>query len=144
MMREYQRLERTDPAFATAFAAQHPASASDNSVANGIRRVLDWLHSATDQQRSLIGTACRGWLTLALASERTPSAIDLVVLDYRNRRLAERIAADTHRSIYITYGAQHLSGLLTELQASDPAWKIMSLKWLRAIDTPEHPTGTID
>lgn len=143
MMREYQRLEAADPGFAAAVAAANSSSSSDNSFANGIGQVLNWLHSATDRQRSLVGTACRGWMTMALTSDRQPSAIDEVVLDFRNRKLAERILADTHDSIYTTYGAEHLPGLLADLQASDPAWEIKSLKWLRAIDTPENLSGKI-
>jgi hypothetical protein len=45
--------------------------------------------------------------------------------------------------IFITYGAGHLPGLLGDLQKSDPAWEIKSLKWMRTIETPEDLEGQI-
>lgn len=143
MMHEYDRLMASDPAFAAAINAKAPAQADDSGRSNRISTLFDWLQSATPGQRNLIGTACRGWMNMMLAQPEQADPINAVVLDFRNRKLSERIVADTHQDIYITYGAGHLPGLLADLKAADPAWEIKSLKWLRAIDTPENLDGEI-
>lgn len=142
MMHEYERLVAADPAFAAAVAAEKSKSDGDED-GGGIGQLVGLLKSATREQRSLIGTACRGWVTMILSGQEAPSALDPVILDFRNRKLAERIVSDTHQNIYMTYGAGHLPGLLADLQASDPAWQIKSLKWMRTIDTPEDLSGAI-
>ena len=57
--------------------------------------------------------------------------------------LAELIAARSDQKIFMTYGAEHLKGLLDLLQASDPAWEVKSVKWLRTIEMPENLEGAI-
>ena len=57
--------------------------------------------------------------------EDTPK--ERIILDYRNKRLAEFIAQSPAEKIYITYGAAHLPGMFKDLQAIDPAWKIESV-----------------
>jgi hypothetical protein len=143
MMHEYQRLQASDPNFAQAVKAEQESKKTGDATERGIGGIVDLLQGATRGQRSLVGTACRGWLTMILARHADPSALDPVVLDFRNRKLAERISADTHQNIYMTYGAGHLPGLLADLQTTDPAWTIKSLKWMRAIDTPEDLSGAI-
>lgn len=143
MMHEYQRLEASDPDFAQAVQAERASSKTDDATGGGIAQIVNLLQDATPDQKSLVGTACRGWLTMTLSQRSAPSALDPVILDFRNRKLSERISADTHQNIYITYGAGHLPGLLADLQADDPAWEIKSLKWLRTIDTPEDLSGAI-
>lgn len=143
MMHEYERLMATDPAFAAAMAADQPAADSDDGD-GGLGQLSALFDAATPGQQSLIGTACRGWVTMSLSRKEAPSPLDPVILDFRNRKLAERIIADTHESIYMTYGAGHLPGLLADLQAADPDWEIKSLKWMRTIDTPEDLSGAID
>lgn len=144
MMHEYERLVSDHPAFAATVQAEKSESSSSDTGGGGIGQLLGLLQSATPEQRSLIGTACRGWVTMALSGHKAPSALDPVILDFRNRKLAERIIADTHQNIYMTYGARHLPGLLADLKASDPGWEIKSLKWMRTIDTPEDLSGAID
>lgn len=144
MMQEYQRLEASDPGFAQAVHADQAKSKADDATDGGIGQIVNLLRGATPEQRSLVGTACRGWLTMTLARRTGPSALDPVILDFRNRKLAERILADSHQNIYMTYGAGHLPGLLADLQAADPAWEIRSLKWMRTIDTPEDLSGAIE
>lgn len=145
MMDEYQRLMQTDPAFAAAVGdTRSPAPADGADSGGGVAGLLSMVAKFTPSQRSLVGTACRGYLTYLLGQKTAPSPLDPVILDFRNKALAERIAADTHDKIYITYGANHLPGLLQLLQENDPAWEIKSLKWLRAIDTPEQLDGTLD
>ena len=66
-----------------------------------------------------------------------------VILDYRNRALADRIAADPHDKIYITYGAAHIRGVVDLLKEKNPDWKIESITWARPIDTPEKLEGEL-
>lgn len=142
MMREYQRLMETDPDFAAANEQPKPAPFDDGD-ADQMTQMLDWLASATPGQRKILGLACRGWMTMLLGNKTGPSPLDPVILDFRNKKLAERIVTSTDDKIFVTYGAGHLPGLLDDLQASDPAWEIKSLKWMRTIETPEDLEGQI-
>lgn len=66
-----------------------------------------------------------------------------VILDYRNRALAQRIMQSTDDKIFITYGAAHLPGLVAELRKLDSKWSVGSVKWMRTIEAPEHIEGTL-
>jgi hypothetical protein len=44
------------------------------------------------------------------------------VLGYRNKHLADAIAAEPHKKIAVMYGALHYGGLLKELTKSDSTW----------------------
>lgn len=142
MMHEYERLMQSDPDFA---AAQVPAATDGgDESADGFGDLLGWLQAGTPEQRKLAGYACRGFFTYTLSRDAEPTQMDKVILDFRNRALADRIAADPREQIYMTYGAGHLRGLLADLQARDPAWEIKSVKWLRAIAAPEELEGKIE
>ena len=143
MMHEYERLMQTDPAFATAIGDANAAKGNTEN-GDGMAGILSMVSGLSDAQKALVGTACRGYLNYLLGQKSGPDVMDPVILDFRNRSLAERIEADMRDKIYITYGANHLPGLLALLQANDPAWEIKSLKWMRAIDTPEHLEGSLD
>ncbi len=141
MKREYERLVRTDPAFA-AYARSADVQKGEASGAD-MAKALAWLNRATPGQQELIGTACRGVLNIVTAEDDESDPINKVVLDYRNRELAARIAQSQANKIYVTYGAGHLPGLLRDLKATDPAWEIKSIKWERTIDTPETLSGQL-
>jgi len=47
-----------------------------------------------------------------------------MILDYRNRHLAEAIAEEPAKKIAVIYGALHEAGLFNELKDIDPSWKI--------------------
>lgn len=142
MMREYQRLMASDPDFAQTVGESELAAPEDGE-ADQTTQMLDWLAGATPGQRKILGLACRGWMTMLLSRKTAPSPLDPVILDFRNEKLAERIATSADDKIFITYGAGHLPGLLDDLQKSDPAWEIKSLKWMRTIETPEDLEGQI-
>ena len=143
MMHEYQRLMASDPAFAAA-VGQTKAPAPTEQEGGSFARLFSVLGNITPGQRDLVGTACRGFLTYILGRKTAPDVLDPVILDFRNRQLASRIAADTHDKIYITYGAGHLPGLLRDLQADDADWQIKSVKWLRVIQPQEDLEGSLD
>ncbi|CAL1690554.1 hypothetical protein MMB232_00682 [Brevundimonas subvibrioides] len=142
MKREYERLVRTDPAFA-AFARDRDAVAADaqDSASARLARVFGWLDHTTPGQKALIGAACRGIMNRQLASGEGDTPINAVVLDFRNRALARRIVESPSDRIYVTYGAGHLPGLLEAFKALDPAWEVKSVKWARTIAPPENLKG---
>ena len=143
MKQEYDRLMATDPAFAEQVRDQETPSSTDTG--DPIALLLDWHAAATDEQKKLIGILCRGAFAIALGdqSEHEPRPLDKVILDFRNRQLAQRIVADDSQRIYITYGAAHLPGVLAALQAADPAWQITTVKWMRGMAAPEHLEGAL-
>lgn len=144
MMREYQRLEAEDSDFAARVAAEKaPAPKEGDTVGGGVASLFALIERATPGQRALLGVACRGWINWVLSQKSEPSALDPVVLDYRNQELAKLIEAGPDK-IFTTYGAGHLPGLLADLQANDPNWTIGSVKWIRTIDTPEDLDGEIE
>lgn len=146
MMHEYDRLMQSDPAFA---AAEQPASTTAETATEapesgaGLTGIIGWLQNGSPELRSIAGTVCRGFMTATLNADAVPDQMDKVILDFRNRALAERIGKDSHELIYITYGAGHFPGLLADLQAADPAWEVQSLKWMRTIAAPEELDGKL-
>ncbi len=143
MKQEYERLIATDPAFAKQVRNQEAPSSTNTG--DPIAVLLDWHASATDEQKKLIGILCRGAFAIALGnqSEHEARPLDKVIIDFRNRQLAQRVLADDSQRIYITYGAAHLPGVLAALQAADPAWKITTVKWMRGMAAPEHLEGAL-
>ncbi|MBJ3783733.1 hypothetical protein [Devosia sediminis] len=143
MMREYERLSAADPDFAARIEADKaPAPADGDTVGGDLAEAFAFVQSATPGQQSLIGVACRGYMTWLLGQKSEPSDLDPIILDFRNRELAKKIEEGPDK-IFITYGANHLPGLLETLRASDPNWEIGSIKWMRGIDTPEELDGEI-
>lgn len=143
MKAEYERLMREDAAFAKAHANdfQPKPASNDNAV---ILKVMDWLKAGSASQQALGGVACRGLFSLNSATQGTVTErMDQVILDFRNRALAKRITQSTDDKIFITYGANHLRGLVAELRKLDPKWTVGSVKWLRTIEAPEHIEGAL-
>lgn len=69
--------------------------------------------------------------------------MDQVILDFRNRAMAQRIMQSTDDKIFITYGSNHLHGLVAELRKLDPKWAVGSVNWLRTIEAPAHIEGKL-
>jgi len=69
--------------------------------------------------------------------------MDPVLLDLRNRHLAKEIVGSGADKIYINYGAAHLPGMVAELRKLNPDWRVVSPKWMRAIEAPERLDGTL-
>jgi hypothetical protein len=140
---EYERLMREDPAFAKAHANdfQPKPATNDNAF---MLTVVEWLKRGSESQKALGGVTCRGLFTLNQATaSTTPGRMQPVILDFRNRALAQRIMQSPDDKIFITYGAAHLPGLVAELRKLDPKWAVGSVKWLRTIEAPEHVEGQL-
>lgn len=140
---EYQRLMREVPAFAKAHANdfQPKPAATDNAL---MLKVVEWLKKGSASQKTLGGVACRGLFTLSQPTgDGPPGRMEPVILDFRNRALAQRIMQSPDDKIFITYGAAHLPGLVAELRKLDPKWAVGSVKWMRTIEAPEHIEGRL-
>jgi len=138
---EYDRLMRSDVAFAAAMQARAAEAAKAASGSpDMLSRWIDGQQKGSEGQRNLIGILCRGIFSVAMkpADDTVREPIDRVILDFRNERLARQILADSADRIFITYGAKHLPGVLALMQQQDPRWKVGSVKWVRAIAKPEH------
>lgn len=140
---EYERLKREDPAFAKAHANDFEPRPATNDNAFMLT-VVEWLKRGSASQKTLGGVTCRGLFTLNQATaSTTPGPMAPVILDFRNRALAQRIMQSPDDKIFITYGAAHLPGLVAELRKLDPKWAVGSVKWLRTIEAPEHIEGQL-
>ena len=143
---EYARLMRTDPTFAKNHAADFKEGTDGDNPGTAIVQAVEWLKSGTKRQRELAGLVARGVLTLTFPGEQTeePGRFDPLILDFRNRVLAQRILNDTHNHIFITYGSKHLPGVVDMLRQKDPAWAVASVKWMRTIEIPaKHLEGRL-
>lgn len=135
MKQEFERLMASDPGFAAGYRAQR---ATADTGDGGMGAVLDVLDSMTPGQKKLSGYVCRYMMSRTSRAEGAPGPLDKVILDFRNRKLVERILADPHDRIYITYGAKHLDGVLALLQEADPDWHVESVSWIRPLEAPEQ------
>lgn len=111
------------------------------------KNFLVWLSALTRHviRKGMSGWWCRDFIAIALDEDNIRDRdLDKVVLDFRNRKLVERLLADPARKIHITYGAAHLPGVVALLREKDPDWKILSVKWVRGLATPENWEGTLD
>jgi hypothetical protein len=137
---EYKRLMTTDPAFAKAMREREAQPAEDKT--GGLERIVNFLRSGSPEQKETGAVLCRGYMTYA--SQRSPAGeMDKLILNYRNRVLADALLAEPGRRIYVTYGAAHLPGVLALLQKADPRWKIQTVKWSRTIDYQENLSGKL-
>lgn len=140
---EYERLMREDAAFAKAHANDFKPkpAANDNAF---MLKAVEWLKNGSAAQKTLGGVTCRGLFSLNQPTEGSPPGpMEPVILDFRNRALAQRIMQSPDDKIFITYGSAHLPGLVAELRKLDPKWAVGSVKWLRTVEAPEHVEGQL-
>lgn len=145
MMREYERLEKADPEFAAAVAGGRMQAEKAEQM-EGLASTIEWLQQGSEGQRKLAGYVCRWMMNRAgdeAAMDNDQSQIEKVILDYRNRALADRILADPHDKIYITYGAKHIKGVIALLRERDPAWTIESVSWTMPVEAPRELQGEL-
>jgi hypothetical protein len=144
MYNEYLRLAKADPAFASAW--DKATQKGKNGGADD--KVFEWamrgMKDSTEGQKYVAGVLCRGFMSMTLSSLGPKGdAKEPVILDFRNRYLAKRITTSPADKIYITYGGAHLPGVMQELRKLNPAWKTVAMKWMRAIEAPEHLDGAL-
>jgi hypothetical protein len=137
MYEEWQRLTAADPALAAALPQGTDGGVFDMS------RLLELAAGLQGSQRDLVAAGCRGVFSVILGRAESPDALNAVILDFRNRRLADRIAALPDADIYITYGSGHFPGLFRDMQALNPDWQIVGTTWTTAIVPPDDATGQL-
>ena len=153
MKREFDRLAAQDPGFkkwAETEAEASKGTGGDPSLA----QIVGYLKDSTPGQRQIAGIICRGVFSIALQpadkgedkadGKREAGAtysMRPVILDFRNRALVERIVGSGAQKIYVTYGAEHIPGLLTLLEAQPKPWKVLSVKWSRSLSEPRAYEG---
>ena len=106
-----------------------PAQAAQMEAA--FERFLAWQAAGSDSRKRIVRRLCAGVMSLFIdeeAMERVPWPLSAVIIDYRDRALAQRIVADPQPRIYVVYGAGHYKGLVRELQAIDPRWEVRALE----------------
>lgn len=142
---EYERLQKQDPAFSEAVIKDKKDDDSNSTLEGTTKKVFAFLQNADEGQKNIIGTVCRGFFSYVLKVDQNKkrATLDPLLLDFRNRHLAQQIQIETSDKIYITYGAGHLPGIIALLKAANPAWEVKSLKWLRGMAAPEHFEGQL-
>ncbi len=141
MKREAERLMRTDPKFAT-MNSPHPAKEGEG-LGDLVSRLVDFQGKSSDSRKKISGILCRGVLSWVLGKSARTSPGEIkqplgpVILDFRNRFLARKALEDSAKKIFVLYGANHFNGVFALLKAANPAWKVVSVKWLRGIRKPE-------
>ena len=145
MKNEAERLAKIDPAFARTLAEQLNRKPAAGLTGDSITdTILGSMDQTNEGQKEVIGILCRGIINAALSGDSKKSGpMSPVILDFRNRYLARQIADSPASKIYITYGAAHLPGVIADLQAIDPAWRLVSLKWSRSLSRPEKLEGEL-
>lgn len=148
LQQEFDRLLATDMGFVEAMQDRE-ARRSMPSIGNRhVAAFVAWQRQGNERQRAVAGTVCRGLLTLLLrprgAKARPRDPFDAVTIDYRNRRLVQRLLADRHDKVFLTYGSAHLPGVYALLKQHDPRWRVESVKWTRSVAPPEHLNGQLD
>jgi hypothetical protein len=57
-----------------------------------------------------------------------------IILDDRNKVLADRLANSADKKIYVLYGLMHFKWIWADLQTRDPNWKLQSIRYFTPID----------
>lgn len=135
---EYDRLMRDDTAFSFTMKMQQGYQ-ENHQQAQHLSTLIEWVKQGIGNQHPIVGTLCQGLFTRVLDPSKTSAPpLNKLLVDFRNKHLANTILTDTSNKIYIVYSANHLSGIFTLLHDQDPRWEIKSVKWLRDMDAPQQ------
>lgn len=142
MQQEYERLKRVDPEFAAKIDAEIAAKNADTGT-GPMSNPVSALNQLTDGQLKLMGYFCRDQASNVIRKEGEPTQLKKVILNFRNRELVNQIVSDPNDKIYVTYGAEHLRGIIPLLQKADPRWRVQSVTWSSPVAAPEHLEGEL-
>ena len=134
--REFERLQGTPPPGADADPGSPIGltAAQTEQLEEAFERFLVWHAAGADSRRDIVRQLCAGVMSLFIdeaALQRVPWPLSAVIIDFRDRALARRIADDPRPRIYVVYGAGHYAGLIRELIALDPRWQVSSREEIR-------------
>ncbi len=132
MMAEWDRLLQEHPEWSAAQINERPEEEVDNQLDGMMGR----LNSLTPGQQRLTQLACQTVLNVNLGQlgGEKPPFNENVVVDFRNRNLAEMIMQHPAERLYITYGYDHFRGVYKLLTEANPNWRIADVEWRQAID----------
>ena len=120
MFAEWQRLVAARPELADQLAARE----GTRGTSSGPAAVIGMVNKLGAGHEEFLAAICRGLFSVALGKKADQDFLDEVIVDFRNRRLVDRILAAPDANIYIVYGAEHLPGLFHEMKSRNPSWTI--------------------
>lgn len=136
MMAEWERLLEEHPEW----RAQQVDARPEDEVDGDLGSWMDRLGNLTPGQRKLTAMACHTYLNVnfsQLGGEKPPFK-EQVVVEFRNRHLADMILEHPAKRIYVTYGYDHFRGVFRMLQEANPNWRITDVQWRQAIDSEQE------
>jgi hypothetical protein len=141
MMNEWRRLLEEHPEWRAQQVNERPEDEVDNQLTN----ILDIVDNLSPGQRDLVELACHTMMNIVFSEvggEKPPFKQE-VVLNFRNRHLADTILAHPGDTIYVTYGYDHFRGVFRMLQEANPAWEIVDVRWRPAIQPRAEVEGEL-
>lgn len=114
-----------------------PVANPEEAVDSDLEGWMDRLENLSPGQQQLASLACHVYLNATfsrLGGEKPPFKQEVVV-NYRNRHLADLILDHPADQIYITYGYDHFRGVFRLMREADPDWRIVDVQWRQAIDS---------
>nr|MDD3720028.1 hypothetical protein [Candidatus Gracilibacteria bacterium] len=115
---------------------------NNQEVINASDEIIAQLSTLNDRELKILVYINQAILNLIIKNDKemkkllenfgNPDLLD-VILDERNKNLADNIEKSEYNKIFITYGLLHFEGVLKLLQESDSKWKIISTKELYPI-----------
>lgn len=146
MMNEWDRLVRADAALGT---VQDKYSAQSGNPQSNVKwsDLFAWIGQLNQDQKEVVALGCQTLLNLLseypLPEQDSPFQAK-VILDFRNRIVADKILAHSNPKLYVTYGAAHIQGIYKLLRAQDPRWHVQEVQWRQPISIQTQRTGTLD
>lgn len=140
---EYDRLMRDDNAFAftVKLAENEP---NKNPLVHYFGDIINATRRVTEGPQRIADTVCNGTFAIMLNPRRlSDGPLNKLILDFRNKHLANAILAEPNNKIYIAYGPAHLPGVLALLREADPRWELKTVTWLRGVTNPESEKGNL-
>jgi len=148
MIEEWDRLLIEHPDYAAAelpLPTPEPnppiAAGESNSSSNSSSSSL------TSGQRQFVSRFCQAAISIFINGDdgtiEDPFTRE-VILDFRDRHLANGIINADADKIFITYGSAHFPGVYAYLKEDNPDWEIINVRWKRALELSQDVVGTLD
>lgn len=135
---EFDRLMQNDNAFA--FSVKLDADKSTRSfLMDYVDDLVTTIKRYTEGQPKVANIICAGTFAILLDTDRlSEGPLNKLILNIRNKHLADAILTDASSKNYVIYGAAHLPGLLALLREADPRWDVKSRVWLQDVTHPNN------
>ena len=148
MMQEWDRLLIGHPDYAATEPPLPPPTPDSPAPVYESDNNADDDSYLTRGQWKFISRFCQAAISIAYVnrgdgSDQEPFFRDVIV-DFRDRHLADGIINSDADKIYITYGNAHFPGVYAYLKEDDPNWEITNVRWKRALELSQDVVGTLD